>query len=88
MSRPKPIVLMEQVDENTGKCEQILLATGVYIVYYGDQPINIKTFNKLFDYPGPKYRKTMFPNPAHAYNLAEQLNEKYNTDKFNVRHFE
>lgn len=88
MSRPKPTVLLEYVDERTGKCEQVLEAVGVYVIYYEDKPVNIKTLNKLFDVASHTYRKTMFPNPAHAYNLAESLNKKYKTDKFSVRQFD
>lgn len=84
MSRPKPKVILQSIDEKTGKSDQILAAAGIYVICYEGFPISLKTFNALYDYPGAKYRKTMFPNPAHAYNLAERLNEQFKTDKFTV----
>lgn len=84
MSRPKPTVIVEYKDEKTGKVEQILSATGIFVVTYDGQPINVKVFNAYFDYPGAKYKKTMFPSAAHAINLAEKLNEVHKTDKFRV----
>lgn len=85
MSRPKPKVILQNIDEKTGKSDQILEAVGIYVICYEGKPISVKTFNAFYDYPGAKYRKTMFPNPAHAYNLAERLNEQFNTDKFSVK---
>jgi len=38
----------------------------------------------FMDYPGPKYKKVSFSNPGHAFNLAERLNKKFNTDQFSV----
>lgn len=84
MSRPKPKVVLQHIDETTGKSEQVLEANGIYVVCYDKVPISLKTFNALYDYPGAKYKKTMFPNKAHAFNLANKLNEKFKTDKFTV----
>jgi hypothetical protein len=47
MSRPKPRILAEQTDRNTYRTEQVLAATGIYAVFYDDQPINLKTANLL-----------------------------------------
>ena len=38
----------------------------------------------MVSYPGPKYKKTSFSNPGHAFNLAERLNKQFNTDEFCV----
>lgn len=88
MSRPKPTVLLEHTDNDTGKCEQVLEANGIYVLCYNGKPVSIKRLNIFFDYPGPKYQKTMFPNPAHAQNLADRLNKRYDTDKFTVKEFQ
>jgi len=40
--------------------------------------------NTLVNYPGPKYKKVSFSNSGHAFNLADRLNKKFNTDKFSV----
>lgn len=84
MSRPKPTVLLDHTDPKTYKSEQILAADGIYAVFYNGQPINLRSLNKLLDYPGPKYRKVSFSNPGHAHNLAEKLNTTFKTDGFKV----
>jgi len=84
MSRPKPQVLIEHTDKQTYKTEQVLAATGVWAVFYNNQPINLKTANMLTQYPGPKYKKVSFSNGGHAINLARKLNTQFKTDKFTV----
>lgn len=84
MSRPKPIVLMDHTDPKTYRSEQVLAADGIYAVFYNGNPINLRSLNKLLDYPGPKYRKVSFSNPGHAHNLAEKLNSMFKTDGFRV----
>ena len=84
MSRPKPIVILEKVNKETYKTEQVLASEGIWAVYYENKPINLKTFNMLISYPGPKYKKVSFSNPGHAINLAKKLNKQYKTDTFTV----
>lgn len=84
MSRPKPKVILDYTDPNNYKSEQVLAADGIYAVFYAGAPINLRSLNKLLDYPGPKYRKVSFSNPGHAYNLADKLNKMFKTDKFAV----
>lgn len=83
MARPKPTILVEQVDKNYNS-EQILDADAIYAVFYEGKPINIRTLNTLVNYPGPKYKKVSFSNSGHAFNLADRLNDKFNTIKFTV----
>lgn len=84
MARPKPIILMENVDSKTYKSEQVLQADWIYAVYYNSRPINLRTLNSLVNYPGPKYKKVSFSNSGHAFNLAERLNKVFKTDQFAV----
>ena len=84
MSRPKPTVIMDNTDPKTYKSEQVLAAEGIYAVFMDGQPINLRSLNKLVDYPGPKYRKCSFSNPGHAHNLANKLNALFKTTKFQV----
>lgn len=84
MSRPKPTVLLENINRTTYKCDQVLNSEGIWAVFYNNQPINLKTFHTLVHYPGPKYKKVSFSNPGHAINLAKKLNTLYKTDKFTV----
>jgi hypothetical protein len=84
MSRPKPEVLLEAVNKNTYKAEQVLKADAIYSVFYEGSPINLRTLNVLVSYPGPKYKKVSFSNPGHAFNLAERLNKIFGTDQFQV----
>lgn len=84
MSRPKPTVILEHVQKTTYKCDQILESEGIWAVFYEGKPINLKSYNILVNYPGPKYKKVSFSNPGHAINLAKKLNNQFKTDKFTV----
>mgnify|MGYP001156126228 CR=1 FL=1 len=84
MSRPKPTVLLEYTNSATYKCEQILDADAIWAVFYKDKAFNLKSSNALTNYPGPKYKKTSFSNPGHAFNLAKKLNEMFKTEEFSV----
>ena len=84
MSRPKPRILLEYVNKKNYKCEQILDAEAIWAVFYKDKPFNLKSFNSLVNYPGPKYKKVSFSNPGHARNLAKKLNKLFKTTDFAV----
>lgn len=83
MARPKPTIIMEDVDRSYNS-EQILEADAIYAVYYKNKPINLRTLNTLVNYPGPKYKKVSFSNSGHAFNLSDRLNKKFNTAEFSV----
>lgn len=87
MSRKKPTVLLESVDNHTGKSTQILQTDTLHIVLYQGKPFNLKLVNTMYDYPGPKYKKTAFASPAHANNLAKKMNDLYGSDEFTVVEF-
>lgn len=84
MSRPKPIVKLEYINNTTYKCEQILESEAVWAVFYKGKPFNLKSSNSLANYPGPKYKKTSFSNPGHAHNLSKRLNKMFKTVDFAV----
>jgi len=84
MSRPKPKILLESINKKTYKAEQILEAEAIWAVFYKNEPFNLKSFNSLTSYPGPKYKKVSFSNPGHAHNLAKKLNQTFNTEDFQV----
>lgn len=84
MSRPKPKVLIENINKRTYKAEQILEAEAIWAVFYKNQPFNLKSFNSLVNYPGPKYKKVSFSNPGHAINLAKKLNQTFGCEDFQV----
>ena len=84
MSRPKPKILQEYIDKKTYKAEQILESDAIWAVFYKGAPFNLKSFNSITSYPGPKYKKVSFSNPGHARNLAKKLNQTFNCDEFNV----
>ena len=84
MSRPKPTVLLEYTNSATYKCEQVLDAEAIWAVFYKGKPFNLKSSNAITNYPGPKYKKTSFSNPVHAFNLAKKLNEMFKSDEFDV----
>ena len=84
MSRPKPTIILENIDKKTYRSEQILQAEAIWAVFYQGQPFNLKSSNVLTNYPGPKYKKVSFSNPGHAHNLAKRLNEMFNSEDFSV----
>ena len=84
MSRPRPTILLEHIDDNM-RAYQVCEADAIYAVCYKGRPIKIKTqANIEIEYPGPKYSKTSFPTPGHAFNLAERLNQRFDTTDFTV----
>jgi len=84
MSRPKPNILLEKVNNKTYRSEQILAAEAIWAVFHQNKPFNLKSSNALTNYPGPKYKKTSFSNPGHAHNLAKKLNDMFNCEDFTV----
>jgi len=84
MARPKPTVLLEHTDKSTYKTLQVLKASAIYAVFYQGSPINVRSLNKLIDYPGPKYKKVSFVNAGSAFNLADKLNKQFSTNDFTV----
>lgn len=84
MSRTQPKVLLEYVEKDTYKCEQVVEASGIWAVFYDGQPINLKSSHYLADDAPPKYKKTSFSNPGHARNLCRKLNTRFSTSKFTV----
>jgi len=84
MSRPKPEILLESINKQTYKAEQILSADAIFSVFHDGKPINLRVLNKLVSYPGPKYKKVSFSNSGHAFNLAERMNKLFDTDNFQV----
>ena len=84
MSRPKPTIILENVDKTNYKCEQVLKAEAIWAVFYQCEPFNLKTSNAITNYPGPKYKKVSFSNPGHAHNLAKKLNDMFSSEDFEV----
>jgi hypothetical protein len=84
VSRPKPDIILEYTNRKTYKSEQILNAEAIWAVFYQGKPFNLKSFNSLINYPGPKYKKTSFSNPGHALNLAKKLNTMFKSQDFEV----
>ena len=84
MSRPKPTVILENINSKTYKSEQVLEADAIWAVFYQNKPFNLKSSNALTNYPGPKYKKVSFSNPGHAHNLAKKLNELFKCEDFAV----
>ena len=84
MSRPKPRVILEHVNKENYKIEQILDSEAIWAVFYQDKPFNLKSGSLVANYPGPKYKKVSFSNPGHARNLAKKLNRLFKTTEFEV----
>ena len=54
------------------------------VVYCGE-PFNLrKTHLEAWRSYGPKYLKTHYPTPAHAWRLADRLNQLFDCEDFSV----
>ena len=53
MSRPKPVILVEKVDQDY-KTDQILASEGIWAVFYENKPSTLKSFNAMVGYASPK----------------------------------
>jgi hypothetical protein len=84
MSRPKPKIILEYVNKESFKVEQILDSEAIWAVFYQGKPFNLKSGSIAVSYPGPKYKKVSFSNPGHAHNLAKKLNRLFKTKDFAV----
>lgn len=84
MSRPKPHVILEHINKENYKVEQILESDAIWAVFYQGKPFNLKSGSMIVNYPGPKYKKVSFSNPGHAHNLAKKLNKLFKTSDFSV----
>lgn len=84
MARPKPTIILENINPKNYKAEQVLDAEAIYAVFYQGKPVNLRTLSHLVSYPGPKYKKVSFSNSGHAFNLAERLNKLFKTTEFIV----
>lgn len=84
MSRPKPTVIIENINNATHKSDQILEADAIWAVFYQGKPFNLKSHDSFAGNAGSKYKKVSFSNPGHAHNLAKKLNELFNTTEFSV----
>jgi hypothetical protein len=84
MSRPQPKVLLAEFD-NEGRGLEVCAADAVYAVCYQGHPVSIRKHQNIeVGYPGPKYVKSNFSNPGHAFNLAEKLNARFDTTDFTI----
>ena len=84
MRRRKTTVILEYVNNDNYKSDQVLEAEAIWAVFYQDKPFNLKSANMLTNYPGPKYKKVSFSNPGHAHNLAKKLNDLFSSQEFAV----
>jgi len=84
MARPRPRIILSAID-NDMRAIQVCEADAVYAVCYKGRPIKIRTYQNIeIQIPGPKYAKSSFPEPGHAFNLSDRLNKKFNTSDFSV----
>lgn len=84
MSRPKPKVIMEKIDKNYEKYEVVEI-NDIYAVFYEGKMINLRTNNIASPNNSLKYKKTIFTEYNKAEKMAKNLNEIFNTDKFEVK---
>jgi len=84
MSRHKPTILLQDIEEDY-KAYEVCEADHIYAVCYKGRPFMLRMHPNI-EVPliGPKYIKSSFTNSGHAFNLADKLNIRFNTEDFNV----
>jgi hypothetical protein len=84
MSRPKPTILLQDIDTDY-KAYEVCEADHIYAVCYLGRPFMLRMHPNI-EVPliGPKYIKCSFTNSGHAFNLAEKLNIRFDTEDFSV----
>jgi hypothetical protein len=84
MSKPKPTILLQDIDEDY-RAYEVCEADSIYAVCYQGKPFMLRMHPNI-EVPviGPKYIKSSFTNSGHAFNLAEKLNIRFNTEDFGV----
>jgi len=82
MARPKPDILLR--DLQAKETMEILASPGIWFVLYQGRPIAITRRSWTAQGELVKYPRTGFNNPAHAYKLAERLNQRFMTNQFTV----
>lgn len=84
MARPSPRIILESLTDDMA-ATQVCEADAIYAVCYEGRPIKIRTYQNIeIASPGPKYAKSSFPEPGHAFNLSDKLNKKFGTTEFTV----
>lgn len=83
MSRHSPTVLLSTTNRKTHKCEEVLVASMIYSVFYAGSPINLRESHSLRD-GFNKYKKVSFSAPGNALRLCKRLNKLYHTTDFEV----
>ena len=82
MSRPKPEVIMENIDRKTFTSKQVLKSDSLYVVLYDGQPFNMRSVDYARNNPPHTYCRIGYAAEASAINKARRLNVLYNTTKF------
>ena len=75
---------MEHTEQEHNRTEQVLVAAAIYALFYDNEPINLRSLNKMLNYRSPNYKKVSFSNSGHAFNLAQRLNDIFKCDHFTV----
>lgn len=86
MARHEATVKLIWEDPDSWQVIQIQEADTTYAVYYRGEPFQLRTYNQSSGgFMGYKYARTTFSgNAAHAFNLADKLNERFDCDEFYV----
>ena len=88
MSRPAATTIISQYDAESDTLVEICEGEtpGYFAVMYLGRSFQLrKKSNAQTGYPPlTKYGKVCFPSHAHAKNLAQRLNDRFNTQDFTV----
>jgi hypothetical protein len=83
MSKPTQPVILTHRDGDDILDIQDCWDSNFYAVIYQGRPFALRKRNAT-GYPSPKYQRTTFPTRGWAEFLANRLNQRFETDKFEV----
>ncbi|MEZ0602954.1 hypothetical protein ACAX43_12485 [Paraburkholderia sp. IW21] len=83
MSRPAPKIIVSDYNKKTHYNYDVLEQPAMYGIAYEGKLVTARSGHE-FNEGTRSYRRTVFPDKGRALSLADKLNERFHTDKFEV----
>jgi len=83
MARPQPKVILADTDVG-GDTLEVIAALEPFVICYAGKPVALRRWVHDVGFR-MLYPRTSFSGPGHADNLAEKLNQRFQTDKFSAK---
>jgi hypothetical protein len=84
MARPKPNILLT-IELGDGSTWDVMHSESHYIITYQGQPCGVRQHNVMHSDTAFRYQKLSYTNLGNAQAQARRLNNKLQTEDFDVR---